>query len=241
MCTVTWWYDEEGRYEVFANRDEQKTRAPADPPSLESLEGTHYLSPRDPEGGGTWILANEFGVVITLLNAYEIDIPPAPASGWKSRGQLVRGLASARTPKEFEERLTALDHLEYPPYRVLGFFPSPSGLCIEGWLGGPEMKRFHPKMPVSSSSFETETVLSNRAETFELLDERTPEALARFHASAGAEISARSVRMNRPDAQTWSISRVRVGAEFIRFHYEAKSLNFADLSAHSEIILPRRP
>ena len=52
MCTLTWWRESAGSYEVYFNRDERKTRAMAEPPRLREREGVSFLAPIDPDGGG---------------------------------------------------------------------------------------------------------------------------------------------------------------------------------------------
>lgn len=72
MCTLTWWRGAAGEgYEVFFNRDELKTRPPAKPPAAGERGGVRFLSPVDTQAGGTWIWANQFGVVMALLNWYD--------------------------------------------------------------------------------------------------------------------------------------------------------------------------
>ena len=73
MCTLTWWRGESGELEIFFNRDERKTRPVADPPSRFESDGVSFLSPRDPKGGGTWMTVNEYGIVVCLLNKWELE------------------------------------------------------------------------------------------------------------------------------------------------------------------------
>lgn len=87
MCTLTWSRPKEGGFEVWFNRDEKKTRPIADPLALRELNGVTFLSPRDPQGGGTWMLANEFGLAVCLLNQWELDTRPTSGRR-KSRGHL---------------------------------------------------------------------------------------------------------------------------------------------------------
>ncbi len=77
MCTVSWLLHDAG-YEVFFNRDEQKGRAIANPPAVFDREGTRYMMPVDPDGGGTWIAMNQHGLSLCLLNYYQGDIPDLP-------------------------------------------------------------------------------------------------------------------------------------------------------------------
>jgi len=69
MCTLTWRRGSKETVEVFFNRDEKKTRSRAEPPGERfDANGVRYLSPLDPESGGTWMLVNERGLVVCLLN-----------------------------------------------------------------------------------------------------------------------------------------------------------------------------
>ena len=102
MCTLSWVYHSKG-YRLLFTRDEGRGRSPALPPEIRSADpiearehsyGTaeemdsarshigspatqnrdlKYLAPRDPDGGGTWILVNAAGVTICLLNHYSAD------------------------------------------------------------------------------------------------------------------------------------------------------------------------
>lgn len=242
MCTVSWWSNNDGQLEVFANRDEQKSRPAAEPPEILDSEGTAYLSPRDPKGGGTWILANEHGVVLTLLNAYEIALPPTPQGGWNSRGQLVRMLASARNLSDAEQLISRLAPSAFPPFRLIGFFPSESGWSVGGWMGNAtSWNRFEPTCPISSSSFETKSVLACRAEKYATFGSPiTPSELFHYHHATSESPTAYSVRMNRPDAQTWSISHLCVDSESIRYRYEAETLNLEESPTLFESELPRK-
>ncbi len=58
MCTLTWRREGKETFEVFFNRDEKKTRSMAEPPrEFTNPDGLRFLSPVDPDAGGTWMLA----------------------------------------------------------------------------------------------------------------------------------------------------------------------------------------
>ncbi len=68
MCTVSWLHDEIGGYQILCNRDEKYTRGRASAPRIETRNGMRYLAPIDSDSGGTWILTNELGITLCLLN-----------------------------------------------------------------------------------------------------------------------------------------------------------------------------
>ena len=56
---------------VVCNRDEHLTRAPALPPTVWAAGARRALMPIDPSSGGTWIAANDAGLVFAVLNTYK--------------------------------------------------------------------------------------------------------------------------------------------------------------------------
>ena len=79
MCTATWMATE-GRFRLYFNRDELRSRGPARPPERLEREGTAILAPIDGDRGGSWIAANEHGLVACLLNGYVEESDPAAAA-----------------------------------------------------------------------------------------------------------------------------------------------------------------
>jgi len=78
MCTVTWQPLTGAGYEVVFSRDEQRSRALAEGPGYRTAGKLLIISPRDPQGGGTWIFANEKGYTGCILNRYDVDEKPRP-------------------------------------------------------------------------------------------------------------------------------------------------------------------
>ncbi len=224
MCTLTWWREQD-RYGVFFNRDEKKDRPIAEPPAVRQLNGIRFLSPRDPRAGGTWMLANEFGVIVCLLNKWHLG---GVSSASKSRGQLVLGMGEIQTAKKAVERLTDLEN--YPPFSL--FTMDGEGECFWEWDGKALVKE-EAHMPLTSSSYCFEEVKAAREKRF--AEGFRGDA---FHEAVGEEASAYTVRMCRPDAQTWSRSRVSVG-EKIEWDYFAEEPDFAGDPRRSCYVLPR--
>ena len=227
VCTLTWWSGPSG-YEVFFNRDELRTRGAAEPPAVQSQAGVQFIAPVDQPSGGTWLLANEHGLTLAILNLYERELPEIPGAVFRSRGLLLRSLADCRSLEEVADRLHREAVSLCNAFTMLGFDQAgPGALRVWRWahdresLTGPDRE---PAMPVCSSSFQAERVIAARKRLFAEMagGERVePELLGRYHHfDQGGAPSAETVLMRRPDARTLSISRVRVTAERVRFEYE---------------------
>jgi len=228
VCTLTWWNGHDG-YEVFFNRDERRTRPEAFPPAIDEADGVRFVAPVDQPSGGTWLLANEAGLTLAILNLYERELPELPGAVFRSRGLLLKGLASCRTLEEVAERLHAEAVAQCNAFTLLGFDTGASdgGLRIWRWqhdrerIIGPDEE---PEMPICSSSFSAERVIAARKRIFAAMraeGEAGPRWLDRFHHFDGVgHPSAETILMRRDDARTLSISRVRVGDGMIRFEYE---------------------
>lgn len=210
MCTLTWRTDDD--LEVFFNRDELKTRSRALPPrEHQTPDGTRYLSPIDPDAGGTWMLANEHGLVICLLNRWHITSTLNPnASPPKSRGQLVSSLAATRKLTSLINDLPKLSE-STKPFDLFAFHHNQ--MVAHSW-DGQTLTASSPKMPSTSSSYQFEKVKAAREKSFAL-----QPSLEQYQCSQNEEPSAFTVRMNRPDAQTWSRSHLTIGSKIITWHY----------------------
>lgn len=209
MCTLTWEVGSEG-LEVYFNRDEKKDRPVAHPPKEALLNGVRFLSPLDPRGGGTWMLVNEYGVVICLLNRWHEE---AAGPVGRSRGRLVKQLADVKEVSEVGGRLGELE--EYAPFTLVAL--SREGEAGWAW-DGEDLRKEVLRGFLTSSSFSYPEVKAARERAFEGMVSR-----GKFHASEGEELSAYSVRMHREDAQTWSRSYLKVD-EAVRWEYFEEGL-----------------
>jgi hypothetical protein len=228
-----------------------KTRSEASPPAMEQRGQVRYLAPTDPDSGGTWLLVNECGLTLALLNRYQNQVStPRGARSWRSRGLLVRDLADCADTTEVAERLDALDCASYNAFTLLAFQPGP-GFAAKSWqnrpghapatcLSGPEPA---PCMPVSSSSFDPETVLARRRAIFAEIHSDAgpePETLHRFHHfDDGGNPTAQTVLMNRPDAQTWAISHICVEPDRVTMVHEAFPRDLEGASTRSQVSFGR--
>ena len=239
MCTLTWHRTASRGYEVFFNRDEKKTRTRAEPPTRREAGGVRFLAPRDPDGGGTWMLANERGMVICLLNRWHEEAGP-PARTMESRGQLVWELASLENLPAVEEHLRAVDLSRYRPWTLVAFDEVGEG----GWeWNGHSLRETALEMPLCSSSFRFEEVRTARQVRFSDLRASPPESeglLESFHAGSGEVPSAWTVRMCRSDAQTMSRSHVVVQEGKVTWKYWAEGPELVDEPVLTEMELGLR-
>lgn len=210
---MTWWHGD-GRFEVFFNRDELKTRAPASPPELlESAGGVRFLAPRDPAAGGTWMLANEHRVTVCLLNRWHEAAPEGGAC--QSRGLLVSAMADCSSAHEVMQRLRKTGLACYRPFTMVAI---DSGHVLGAAWNGQRLSDEQLIPPLTSSSYRFEEVAAARREAFSNIPGNDPGSLWEFQCG-GPSASAYTVRMNRPDAQTWSRSRVCVSEHSILWEY----------------------
>lgn len=221
MCTVSWVRTREG-YGLLFNRDELKTREPAIEPQEYESDGIRYLAPIDGRHGGTWILVNEFGLTLCLLNHY-----PGSFTGQDgerpSRGNLVVGCADSSGGMEAVRSLERFSLDEYPPFHLVAVSRIEAHLLT--WDG---RKLVHRKtgewsVPLTSSSFDTEGVIRYRMEAYRRLvgpEDPGMETLDAFHRHHEPSEAASSVLMFRPDACTQSLTRIEVTAVKAILHYE---------------------
>jgi hypothetical protein len=219
MCTLTWRREATGTFEVFFNRDEKKTRSRAEPPrEFTNPDGLRFLSPIDPDAGGTWMLANAMGVVVCLLNRWH-ESHMEVADPVYSRGRLVSGMAPMENVPAVEEQLRRRDLSHCRPFTMVAF----DAVGERGFeWNGRELRRMELAMPLTSSSFHYEEVMEARRDRYEeVVDGNggTRKQLWRFHSEARGAPSAYTVRMCRPDAQTMSRSIVRVDARRVDWNY----------------------
>lgn len=196
MCTLTWNRSLAGDLEVYFNRDELKTRPVADPPAHYESGATRFVSPRDPKGSGTWMLANDHGLVVCLLNKWELEGREIESP--QSRGRLVWSMAGASSLMEVGRRLSCLE--SYQAFTLTAFSKDEARLWE--W-DGQELNVGEVPDFLTSSSYRFEEVKSAREGCF-----ASGRRGNDFHASTDEMPSAYSVRMNRPDAQTWSRSHL---------------------------------
>ena len=223
MCTVSWRRDQQN-YDLFFNRDELNSRAAEQPPISSQQNGVSYIAPRDGDHGGTWLLVNEFGLTVCLLNDYSNPWRPPASSPRFSRGHLVLACAAAEHHDAVFATIRSQPLAQTLPFRLLAFSPTEGPMLIH-WQGEGLTRHDPPSItpPLSSSSYETDEVVSIRIARFAEYV-RTPHKpklaeLAAYHCQYRQTSGAHSVLMQRPDAATRSVCHVRITDDRAELEY----------------------
>lgn len=224
MCTLSWKTIDDG-YVLMFNRDEQHSRAPALPPELGQCGDVMFLAPIDPQHGGTWLLVNDSGVSIALLNHYP-EWRPSYRVNAPSRGLLPVACADCPGVDAVVSRVLSIVPTPYAPFRLVAV--DLTGAAQVTWDGRTLTSSGLP-LPggmLTSSSLRSQEIEQARRDTFEHLvgaiEAATVAQLAQFHHHTAAD-GAKGIRMSRADACTHSITKVTVsaGAGAAAMNYEA--------------------
>jgi len=208
------------RLRVASNRDELLTRAAALPPSTFRIGTRRAVMPRDPDSGGTWIGANDAGIVCALLNVYD-GAPAATAD--LSRGTIIPPLLGCDGLDSALARARTLPIDRYRPFRLLIVEP---GRLIECWPDdgglGFRVENLREAAMRTSSGLGDGLVAGPRGDLFRSFfshasDPVAAEDLFHLHQWRGRE--AISVRMRRPDARTVSHTVVEISEQSVSLVY----------------------
>jgi hypothetical protein len=214
MCTVTWAHGPDG-YDLLCNRDEKRTRQRAHPTRRLRSAGVAFLAPIDANFGGTWIATNEFGLTFCLVNG-------EGPRGVRSRGRIVMDVASCGSAAEAVDKLTRMDLTGVGAFHMVVLCLDE--LPIEASFDGCEIQFTEARMPLVSSSFRPDAVATRRLETFRRLGESNAlvdaDLLLRFHGSHDPQSGPYSPCMHRDDAETVSLSHIRVSRGATEFVYK---------------------
>lgn len=221
MCTVSWLVDN-NTYHVFFNRDEQRSRSMALSPQQFTINSTEALMPIDPDGNGTWISTNEFGLSLCLLNYYQ---GIKPQGSLISRGLLVKALSAKKTIQEVHQALLQSTLNDYASFSLLTFGYDVHGQFVQQtWQwSGEQLTQIHLNSPFTSSSVEFEQVSTSRLALANQMPMKNVADLVRYHQSHQPDKSHLSACMHRTDAKSVSLSHIHVDQQQSLFHYKGAS------------------
>jgi len=197
---------------VVVNRDELRTRPIALPPQVILRGERQVLMPIDPASGGTWLAANDEGLILVMLNRNVAAAASAPAAK-VSRGTIIPAIAGAADIVAAAGAIEAIDLTAVASFRLL----------IIGRVTLLEMlwdlqrlslrrHRLGPPIMFTSSGLGDDLVDKPRRRLFEqVLDEQGPTNTMQdaFHRHHWPDRGHLSVCMSRSDAQTVSRTVVR--------------------------------
>ncbi|WP_102504859.1 NRDE family protein [Salinivibrio kushneri] len=224
MCTLTWLTSEQG-FELCFNRDEARGRSRAIPPKIYQIAGTRVLMPIDPDGMGTWIAANEYGLLVCLLNDYQGQSSVVPK---RSRGQLVKSVARARDLTQVGHIVSAHTMTDFSPFNLLVFRPAspigtPPGCPVpKAWhWDGQTLQRIECVPPVVSSAVVPDDARRTRSALLASSLHASPSVhdLIQYHRSHEPVLGSLSVCMHRDDASTVSLTHIRVSSATTSMYY----------------------
>jgi hypothetical protein len=221
MCTVTLVPHESG-CRIVCNRDERRTRPTALLPDWRRAGSRNAIWPVDPEGGGTWIGANDAGVAMVLLNRGRRRVR-AEETRLRSRGTIIPSLLRYSRLETIVAHARRLEPA-FAPFTLLAM----SGGMVAVLRNRPHgvtarSVRIAAPLLFTSSSLGDRVVHAPRRALFDRLVGASPDPLVgqmRFHQHVWRSRPEISVCMSRSDAATVSRSRLDIGAGGIRLEYE---------------------
>jgi hypothetical protein len=222
MCTVTVVPCQEAIH-LACNRDELRSRPAALPPRIERFGPRRAVLPVDPTSGGTWVAANDAGLVLTLLNVNPGN-GLATSAARLSRGNIIPTLLHAETPLAAASSALALDAARYAPFR----------LVLVNWREAVEVRSDGARIRLvwrtvltspqlfTSSGLGDQAVEGPRRQLFGEFFDRPGDRLAQqeaFHRHRWPDRPHLSVCMDRQDARTVSHTVVSLGSDRITLAY----------------------
>jgi uncharacterized protein with NRDE domain len=208
------------RLRVACNRDELIARPPALPPITRQIGDRLAVMPVDPDSGGTWIGANDAGIICVLLNVYAGS---RTMLGLRSRGTVIPPLMGCASVDALLERVLELPAGEYSPFRLLAL---DRGTLVECWNEDRAIRYRRDPLRAAvmrtSSGLGDDLVTRPRTALFERLLSTASDPIAAddlFHLHQWRGREELSVRMRRGDARTVSYTVVEIRDGAIRLVY----------------------
>lgn len=224
VCTVSIVPNGDG-FRLMCNRDEQRQRATALPPTLHTLPTGVALYPIDPVGGGTWVGVNDAGLAAALLNRTISTAGASPKPELRSRGLIVPELLRCRSLRDAVDLAASIDVSTFNPFRLVVVQPTAATVIASDGasLTTRSLDTSKPCM-LTSSSLGDERVEQPRMNLFERLVVRrkrdTLAGQARFHEHRWPSRGAVSVTMERSDARTVSRTVISVTSRGVELQYD---------------------
>lgn len=223
MCSFSWrkFDDHIG---VAFNRDESNLRAKAIPPRIYSNNDLRYLMPKDPDGGGSWLAANQFGFLFILLNNYQGIVKPN-SQGLTSRGKLIADLAECQSQQQIMSYIESINLIKFQAFSLL---------CISHdfqfmWLHHGDNQLVEKALPshwFSSAHPNAHQVIKERkalAESWPVYNDEDLIALHKSHEANNQDVEYEdrtySICMHHKKGQSQSLTYVRLLSDKVEMEY----------------------
>lgn len=218
MCTAIFIPGKDG-VTIASLRDESPARARSSAPTLLQSQGTSFIMPVDPQGGGSWVGLNEHGVAVVLLNgAFERHHHAPPYR--MSRGIIVSALLESYTPASAWNDMP-MDNIE--PYTLVVLERGAlSRLTWDGTVKHSEPLNTTTPHLFSSTTLYAAPARAKRVNAFENWMATHPEVnevslLHFFHSDTDSQ---NGFIMNRNEVvKTLSYSYLTLQQDFFEFYY----------------------
>lgn len=220
MCTVSV-VPTNGGFRLACNRDERRTRPPAEAPAVRAAASSLAIWPFDPLSRGTWIGVNDSGLALVLLNRKGHS--RQTHSMMRSRGTIIPSLLECSRLADAIGAAMRLPLLEFEPFTLVAL-QTRDGISITTSGERPQLHTFelcHPRL-FTSSSLGDEIATPPRRRLFAALVEESASLVQgqdAFHRHTWPDRPDVSVRMCRADAATVSITVVQASGDRVHMAY----------------------
>ncbi len=220
MCTLSFAPTRNG-FVAAMNRDESLAREIANPPQIFSLPNTLAVYPSE-TSGGTWIGANDRGLLLALLNK---NVDPG-SKKQQSRGTLIPNLVAAHSLAEVEGRLRSTKIAGMLPFRLIAFDVRVRSIRQMTWQQSALAIRSIPWAPRHwfSSSLSDMGATTARGRTCALFTKHsvlTAGNVRELHRSHSPSDGPFSICVHRPGVGTVSYTEIEIIGDTAVFSYAA--------------------
>lgn len=208
MCTMSVIRTPDDSLRIAFNRDELKTRPDGVPPRIERFGDCKAILPHDSQSHGTWIAANDAGLVLGLLN-----VSPSRGIGGRSRGAIIPMLLSKILAAEAIDEASSMPLHEFSAFRLIAIDRHEVGqLRYDGRRARFSISPLDRPLMFTSSGLGDHLVQHPRQKLFHgmLAEHPRPAAQDAFHRHRWPDQPHLSVNMSRADARTVSITIIEV-------------------------------
>jgi len=232
MCSFNW-QKIDGNIVALFNRDESVIREKAETPCIFNDGKGQFIMAKDPQGQGSWISCNEFGLAFFLLNNYQGKLK-ANIAKLRSRGLLIRDLASCKTEQEAFDHIKQLDLTQYQAFNLVMLTNSSQLMWLYDGATSQLIAEPAQQSIFSSGHKQAKDIIKQREQymqQFESLTESQLESIHRSHEpmlkslinvkKIGSEAGDLSYAfcMHREDACSQSMTKVVLREKDVRLDY----------------------